>query len=74
MLGYIPPGADTPEQTPPSTVHAGRYGQQAGSTHPTGMHTCFLKTKGPFTINKSGSENVTFFDVRRLFFHFLLVR
>ena len=21
-------------------VHAGRYGQQAGGTHPTGMHTC----------------------------------
>ena len=26
---------------PPSgTVHAGRYGQQAGGTHPTGMHSC----------------------------------
>ena len=35
-----PPGADTPpEQTPPA-VHAGRYGQQAGGTHPTGMHSC----------------------------------
>ena len=34
------PRADTPpEQTPPCTVHAGRYGQQAGGTHPTGMHT-----------------------------------
>ena len=34
------------KQTPRSrhplrTVHAGRYGQQAGGTHPTGMHTCF---------------------------------
>ena len=41
MLGYppgadIPPGADTPQ-----TVHAGRYGQQAGGTYPTGMHTCW---------------------------------
>ena len=27
-------------QTPPCTVHAGRYGQQAGGTHPTGMHPC----------------------------------
>ena len=27
------------DQTPPA-VHAGRYGQQAGGTHPTGMHTC----------------------------------
>ena len=39
------PGADTPqEQTPPPcAVHAGRYGQQAGGTHPTEMHTCCLK-------------------------------
>ena len=35
------PGADPPEQTPLGAVHAGRYGQQAGGTHPTGMHTCF---------------------------------
>ena len=37
----LPPVADTPwDQTPPCAVHAGRYGQQAGGTHPTGMHTC----------------------------------
>ena len=30
---YIPQGA----------VHAGRYGQQAGGTHPTGMHSCLSK-------------------------------
>ena len=43
-----PPGADTPPRAdpprsrhpPPGAVHAGRYGQQAGGTHPTGMHTC----------------------------------
>ena len=29
-------------QAPPSAVHAGRYGQQAGGTHPTGMQSCFL--------------------------------
>ena len=41
------PGADTPQSRhprgpdiPPCAVHAGRYGQQAGGTHPTGMHTC----------------------------------
>ena len=35
------PGADTPrEQTTPRAVYVGRYGQQAGCTHPTGMHTC----------------------------------
>ena len=26
---------------PPGAVHAGRYGQQAGGTHRTGMHSCF---------------------------------
>ena len=31
-----------PEQThPPVAVHAGRYGQQGGGTHPTGMQSCF---------------------------------
>ena len=36
------PEADTHprEQTPPCAVHAGRYGQEVGGTHPTGMHTC----------------------------------
>ena len=38
MLGYSPSlGADT---SPPGAVHAGRYGQQAGCTHPTGMQSC----------------------------------
>ena len=32
----IPPGAD-----PPGIEHAGRYGQRAGGTHPTGMQSCF---------------------------------
>ena len=27
----------------PGAVHAGSYGQQAGGTHPTGMHTCSEK-------------------------------
>ena len=32
-----------PDQTPPpGTVHAGRYGQQAGGMHPTGMQSCRL--------------------------------
>ena len=33
-----PPGRYSP---PPRAVHAGRYGQQADGTHPTGMHFCF---------------------------------
>ena len=33
-----PPEAGTP---PFPTVHAGRYGQQAGGMHPTGMQSCF---------------------------------
>ena len=32
-----PQGAD-----PPCAVHAGRYGQNAGGTHPTGMYTCHV--------------------------------
>ena len=41
----IPPActeADTtpPEQIPLGAVYTGRYGQQTGGTHPTGMHTC----------------------------------
>ena len=31
-----PPGAD-----PPGAEHAGRYGQRAGGTHPTGMQSSF---------------------------------
>ena len=26
---------------PPSTLHAGRYGQEAGGMHPTGMQSCY---------------------------------
>ena len=42
-----PPGADTPsEQNPPWTIPPGKqtsaYGQRAASTHPTGMHSCFV--------------------------------
>ena len=39
----LPLGRNTPlgRYTPTGTVHAGRYGQQAGGTHPTGMHSCF---------------------------------
>ena len=44
ILGYHhrPLGAGTPQkQAPPWAEHDGRYGQQAGSTHPTGMQSCF---------------------------------
>ena len=27
---------------PPRAVHAGRYGQQGGGTHPTGVHSCCM--------------------------------
>ena len=38
-----PPGkADPLARRPPCAVHAGRYGQQAGGMHPTGMQ--FLLT------------------------------
>ena len=35
-----PPGKADP---PPCAVHAGRYGQQAGSMHPAGMQFLFVK-------------------------------
>ena len=39
---YTPPSRHPPQDQapPPSAVHAGRYGQQAGGTHPTGMQSC----------------------------------
>ena len=45
---WTPPRADTPTgagtplgvDTPLCAVHVGRYGQQAGGTHPTGMQSC----------------------------------
>ena len=54
MLGNYPPGQGTPpgpdtlpgtrhpppEPVTPCAVHAGRYGQQVGSMHPTGMQSC----------------------------------
>ena len=35
---HPPPGPGTP----PCAVHAGRYGQQAGGMHPTGMQSCLV--------------------------------
>ena len=35
------PGTHTPgTRYTPGAMHARRYGQQAGGTHPTGMHSC----------------------------------
>ena len=35
------PGRPPQEESPPKAVHTGRYGQQVGGTHPTGIHTCY---------------------------------
>ena len=40
MLGYPSTREQTPQSSHPGAVHAGRYGQKAGGTHPTGMHSC----------------------------------
>ena len=47
----VPPRPGTPPgpDTPPRAVHAGRYGQQAGGTHPTGMHSCCLRNNQYFS-------------------------
>ena len=88
MLGYTPPrgtdtpppeqtpptGADTPQVpgTPPSAEHAGRYGQEAGGRHPTGMHSylfwyCFLSiniTEDIYSkISHSSSFETVFFTL-----------
>ena len=35
------PGPEADKPPHPTAVDAGRYGQQAGDTHPAGMHSCF---------------------------------
>ena len=65
-----PPSEQThlPEQTPPPgsrhhpcAVHAGRYGQQAGGMHPTGMQSCLQTIVSIFhhrgSDSSQGSEN-----------------
>ena len=37
--GRLPPD-QRQNPSPTGAVHAGRYGQQVGGTHPTGMHSC----------------------------------
>ena len=41
-MGRYTPPAGTPDGQVhhPGALHAGRYGQQASGTHPTGMHSC----------------------------------
>ena len=56
------PEAGTPQdQTPPSAVHAGRYGQQAGGTHPTGMQSCLTKTIPPGTLSAAFQYKIVHF-------------
>ena len=39
---YTPPCTrHSPDKAPPCAVHAGRYSQQAGGLHPTGMQSCY---------------------------------
>ena len=69
-----PPGPETPQdqtslgpdlpgtRNPSVQTHtAGRYGQQAGSMHPTGIHTCFT---GVCTSMGDGSGYITPLDIR----------
>ena len=47
--GQVPQAGTPPGRyTPRGAVHVGRYGQQAGGTHPTGMHSCL-----PYYCNKN---------------------
>ena len=70
-----PPGRYTPWQVhPPGTryptpqtrytarpVHAGRYGQQAGGIHPTGMHACYDLMPGKQVVHSICIQPVVFF-------------
>ena len=43
----------------PGAVHAGRYGQQAGGTHPTGIHSCYITVYTKcFTNSSKINENL----------------
>ena len=50
-----PQSRHPPEAEPPplSVVHAGRYGQQAGGMHPTGMQSCYFGGSLNLTIRKT---------------------
>ena len=54
---HTPPGPEAhppgPEAHPSAqAVHAGRYGQQAGGTHPTGMYTCWIEFLNIWSLQK----------------------
>ena len=49
----VHPGAGTPH----GAVHAGRYGQQAGSTHPTRMYFCCILD---WFVAKTGKRNTNY--------------
>ena len=52
-----PPGPGTP---PPGAEHAGRYGQRAGGTHPTGMQSCLSNfRKNPMNRSAKGLDPPT---------------
>ena len=57
---HTPPGTMHPQDhAPPSTEHAGRYGQRAGGTHPTGMQSCFKIQENKFWSRLTQSVNVS---------------
>ena len=61
-----PPGSRPPrKETPPrkqillSAVHAGRYSQQAGGKHPTGMHSCWQCNQLILSLRTTCSSHLT---------------
>ena len=63
---YTPPDQVHPPGpgTPPRALHAGRYGQQVGGTHPTWMHSCVnflvqqecLSVKDSLCVSRTSSQ------------------
>ena len=54
----IPPGPEAGTPHPPGAVHDGRYGQQAGGTHPNGMQSCNVLSQFPDSLLVSSSESL----------------
>ena len=65
----------TPPRPPPSAEHAGRYGQRAGGTHPTGMQSCYVfqmdhRLKLEWYYCKEPVQNLKFVTVIPIWFQF----
>ena len=62
-----PPGSRHPPPGPgtvPGAEHAGRYGQRAGGTHPTGMQSCSVKGQFSTLVGSFMPAKQTYFTLQ----------